>query len=261
MLVYDRFTDSFYNLYLVESFLWSDYKNSSLNQSSFLTFLDLNNVSTPVLNDGSLFWDLIGVENRYSVPQSNCNSPIFADGLWIGGLDDTSGLHPAAMTYRQRGRDFWPGPLAESDGSFNPEDSIPYDRLWKINKTDVNHHIQLYNQNGSVSESQIPEAFLSWPAHRLGLSSGNLAPFKDQNGNGIYEPGQGDYPLVPEDQAMYWIMNDNANIHSESTGSAFGVEVQTMAYQYTYPNLAQSDSAYGMNNTTAQCSDTRCPCI
>ena len=36
---------------------------------------------------------------------------MFAGALWIGGLDDQDNLKVAAMTYRQDGNDFWPGPL------------------------------------------------------------------------------------------------------------------------------------------------------
>ena len=77
--------------------------------------LDINNVRTRILNGGDMWWDLNNP--KYEIPKvSDANSvrkhSLFAGALWIGGLGRGDGnLRMAAMTYRQRGNDFWPGCL------------------------------------------------------------------------------------------------------------------------------------------------------
>jgi len=43
------------------------------------------------------------------------NTVCFSGALWIGGKDNGGNLKLAAMTYRQRGSDFWPGPFGYHD--------------------------------------------------------------------------------------------------------------------------------------------------
>ncbi|MFT4522926.1 MAG: hypothetical protein ACI8ZN_001878 [Bacteroidia bacterium] len=52
----------------------------------------------------------------------SAKSMIFNSSVWIGGLDETGDLHLAAMTYRQNGHDFFPGPVsADSLYSSKPD--------------------------------------------------------------------------------------------------------------------------------------------
>ena len=110
---------------------------------------------------------------------------------------------------------------------------------------------------------QIPRQIMEWPAHgdvSLGQSF-MLAPFQDLRDPetlevvttpGLYEPEQGDYPLYDLDQeidcrtrlvtdpvplfgdfTMYWIFNDNGNIHTESQGEPIGMEIQAQMFGFT----------------------------
>jgi hypothetical protein len=76
--------------------------------------LDINNVRTKILNGGDMWWDLNAA--KYEIPKiEDLNSvrknSLFSGAIWIGGEDLGGNLRLAAMTYRQRGSDFWPGPL------------------------------------------------------------------------------------------------------------------------------------------------------
>ena len=74
----------------------------------------------------------------------------------------------------------------------------------------------------------------------------------DYNENGIYDPGNGDYPwydflqqidcsqrrredVVPlyGDQTYYWIFNDKGNVHSESQGEPLGMEIRAQAFVFS----------------------------
>src|ERR1051326_191242 len=72
-----------------------------------------------------------------------------------------------------------------------------------------------------------------------------MAPFYDMNGDGIYNPYDKDYPLIPGDQAVYFIYNDNLRgaIHGQTNGQHLGTEIHGMAYAFA----CTADSA--LNNT------------
>ena len=70
-----------------------------------------------------------------------------------------------------------------------------------------------------------------------------LAPFSDRNGNGIYEPFDGDYPEIRGDQCLFFIFNDDRGPHLESQGNKLRAEIHGMAYAWDIP----TDSAF--NNT------------
>ena len=69
----------------------------------------------------------------------------------------------------------------------------------------------------------------------------HLAPYYDANGDGLYSPMQGDYPVIRGDYAIYSIVNDD-QIHP-SGADRIGVEMHLMFYQY-------ADSTEAINSTT-----------
>jgi hypothetical protein len=61
----------------------------------------------------------------------------------------------------------------------------------------------------------------------------DLAPFYDFNGDGEYDPTQGDAPCMPGDMSLFNIYNDNLAPHTESGGDAIGVEVHMTSFEYS----------------------------
>ena len=118
----------------------------------------------------------------------------------------------------------------------------------------------------------IPKVIMEWPAHpeTVGGSwegvSHYMAPFYDRNGDGEYTPLQGDFPyydienelchtkiktmeeeyygedvihgtvladqVLKGDQTLWWVFNDKGNSHTESNGSAIGVEIRAQAFAF-----------------------------
>lgn len=210
-------------------------------------FLDINNVKTLMLNDGMMHWDLSN--SKYEVPKGSGKHSVFASALWIGGLDQNDSLHVAAQTYRQTGKDFWPGPIDTVTRVADSSQVIPYDRIWKVNRFDVEDFKYNY-LNGNVGNGTytILNDMLEWPAHGAGNLSRNLAPFVDYNSDGTYNPYDGDYPLIKGDQMLYWIFNDNLSQHTETSGLPLGFEIHASAYAYTCPNI--NDTNVVLNTTT-----------
>lgn len=198
-------------------------------------YLEINEVKALINNYNTMHWDLFGTGDAgYEVPKGMGTNASFATSFWLGGLDVGNQLHLAAQTYRQSGDDFWAGPLDTISGSTNSTTIAQYNRIWKLNKSDINAFITNY-ANGSISSgSYTPLAdLLNWPANGNGANSRKLAPYVDVNNNGIYDPmNGGDYPKIKGDQAIYYIFNDKGGVHQNTGGIPLGVEVHAMAYAY-----------------------------
>lgn len=236
-----------------------------------------NNVRTIVYSGGDMWWDLNGNNNAYYyVPAvQNRNSGIsssFAGSIWLGGLDVGGQLKVAAMTYRQNGIDFWPGPLDTVNASADPEQCAKFDNIYSMKRVDVDNFV---TSNGKIVTDEI----LAWPGN--GISDKNqgrrLAPFVDLNGDGVYDPTTGDYPAYDYynkaekdnlgfcktklfgDYTLFWVFNDNGGIHTETQGVPIGVEVRAQAFAFKtndeinnmtfYSYEVYNRSSFQLNNT------------
>lgn len=200
--------------------------------------LDINRVNAGIANRGDMHWDVLGTGNAwYEVPKGSNTHGSFASAIWMGGLDAANQLHMAGQTYRQSGNDFWPGPLDTINASITSINSANYDNIWKVSYTDINNFITQYNL-GNVPLSYTPTPdIVNWPAHGTGNDSRKLAPFVDVNGDGIYNWQNGDYPKIKGDMALFFIINDKLQSHTETGGVPMGVEIHCMAYAYGCPTI------------------------
>lgn len=205
--------------------------------------LDINNVRAKLLGGGDMWWDQgLGTAN-YEVPAGSGHNTMYTGSIWLAGLDADNTIHAAAQTYRQTGNDFWPGPV-NGTGTTDATNCLLYDRLWKVNKSEIIAHI--------ANPASPPLSISGWPAKGNDLGGGNIittdmAPFIDVNGNGLYEPTLGDYPKINGDQAIWWVINDVGNVHSETGASALGVEVQVMAYAFATNDVLNNTTFYNYN--------------
>ncbi len=195
--------------------------------------LDVNNVEALFLANGMFFYDTENDIQIYNVPKGENKQTIFTSGIWVGGIDNNNQLHLAAQTYRQNGDDFWPGPLNEN-GIIGEGTSSNWNRIWKINKTEINTLIADFEDNGTI-DNTIPMDILEWPGRNNSNLSfipqdQSLAPFIDKNGDGKYDPYQGDLPKIKGDQMLWWVFNDQLRGHTESGGAKLGIEVQAIAF-------------------------------
>lgn len=194
-----------------------------------------NNVRTLIETPSTMWQDRARGRGAYFVPRPPDGeigpSSIFAGALWMGGVDPAGNLKLAAVQFRQRGNDYWPGPLT-TDGSAEiiPSECEKYDRHYYMSRSMVELH-RLYFQrladdaaNGTNTVNDppfeeepytIPEEILNWPAHgdpSLGQDF-FLAPFRDNplggGQEGLYEPEQGDYPWYDLEQTEEDCLNRN----------------------------------------------------
>lgn len=217
---------------------WSDYQDLQFDDILIEDFgiysikLDTNNISATINANGNLFYDL-STMSGFEAPKASGRHSIFTEGFWFGGFDSLDSLHLAAILYSS-GSDYQNGPVAD-DYSLQSYIS-KYHRLWKVNKSEIDYHISNYGNVGYV----MPEAIAFWPGNgdTINGEAYKLAPFADLNGNGLYDPQQGEYPFIRGDQAVYFILNDDFQ-HSQTYSRGFGIEKHAMAYSYNQP----SDSA------------------
>ena len=224
--------------------------------------LEWNNVRALIETGGSLWQDRATSQAAYEVPKGGGVSSLYAGALWMGGISPDQQLKLAALTFRARGNDYWTGPLT-NDGSAEVDADVcsEYDEFFVSTRADAQRHRQWFDaQAAGTTDEEFPDGyampsyFRDYPAH--GSTELNqdyyLAPFQDYDGDGFYNPDNGDYPwydflqeidcknrrredIVPlyGDRNFYWIFNDKGNVHSESQGEPIGMEIRAQAFAFS----------------------------
>lgn len=198
-----------------------------------ITTIEINNVRATLLNGGDM-WRSASSGAGYEIPKGSNKHSMYTGALWISGFDNGLNLHTAGQTYRQRGLDFWPGPL----NNFGETDSLTcktWDRMFSVKGTAI------VNAKNGVS---IDASILNWP--------GSTAPFVDKDADGIYNPASGDYPTYDPSflnnipgEMVWWVMNDVGNTHTAYPGGLpMGIEIQVTAFAYP------SSTSQAINNST-----------
>lgn len=207
-----------------------------------------NKISAHLLNRGDMSWDPKALTPLYHV-SSGERVTEYASSIWLGGYDQSNQLYTAAMTYRQSGCDFWPGPL-DSTGHTDSTVFKKFDHIWMTNRADIDefrHQFSIGNvQSGTFIVS---DYILNWPAfYNDPAYPQKLAPFVDFNSDGLYDPYDGDYPDVKGDQSAWFVFNDALTYKGESESPAMGVEIHGSSFGFNCSDY--TDSLLGLNFTT-----------
>lgn len=245
--------------------------------------IQINNVRARLLTGGDLWWDLSS-SPKYEVPKGDGTHPlcsIFAGAIWISGLDAGGNLKCAAQRYRDYGNDFWPGPL-DASGNVTQATCSQFDRFFNVYGADIAAAQTAFQLKGnSTTTADIPSDVLAWPAvgnqylatnpALLGSTfniTDNLAPFFDNDGDGIYNPVKGDYPVIPcrvgtatayADQMTFYVYNDAGNIHSQTNGEEIGVQVNALAFAFSTSDDLNNMTFYSyqlINKSSNNCYQT-----
>lgn len=222
---------------------------ASSAQQPPLSHCDINNINATIMGHGCCFDARMGnLCPSWEVPRGSELSTVFQHSLWLGGLDSADSLHLAALRYGQSadldgGQDYWSGPLKTSNGSIDWLTSVKYHHVWSLTRAEIDQFIANYSNVGY----QIPQDILTWPAHGEEGYAANLAPFVDVNGDGHYNPADGDYPDIKGDQCLFFIFNDGLKEHTESHGNIVGIEIHAMVYAFDKPDNEALNNTVFMN--------------
>jgi hypothetical protein len=189
-------------------------------------YLNSNNIRASFFPDGNKFTSGNGAGFLVPYPSKQRLGTMFASAPWIAGFTDAGNFKLAAETYpTYQDFDYSVGPLNPIG---IPYDSIceHYDFAWSVYYEDIITHIRDFELDFKVDDT-LPAIF-GWPARgnkhfesyygfELPLDNQGLAPFHDWNGNNIYDPENGDYPVVRfstggseyiPDQILWMVFND-----------------------------------------------------
>ena len=227
------------------------------------TIFEYNNVRTMIFTGGDMWWDLLG-NPFYEIPKYSGKHALFAGAIWIGGTDVNGQLRVSAARYRQVGQDYFTGPLkafGSDKGNTTSEMCTKYDKHFPVTKDEVirfrswwravqSNNTQLLQD--VYAGYEVPDDIKNWPGNNTEPDyMPTLAPFWDENEDGIYNPDDGDYPfydldkIVPcgttpdkrrprlyGDATLWWVYNDRGNIHTESKGASIGMEIQAQYFAF-----------------------------
>jgi hypothetical protein len=189
-------------------------------------------------------FDLIGYGKLTTTDTSEI---VLADLIlpWFTARKYNMAVKAARHWYRYESDDFFPGPVMKdtvivrdmTEGLFANFYSLygeKYRKGWKVSKAEIEYHKVNYNK----AFYTIPASIRDWPAHG-DMSKGMnhlLAPFNDANGDGIYNPEYGDYPLIRGDEAVFFVFNTINPTGSLASPHEMKLEIRGMAYVFTSSN-------------------------
>ncbi len=255
-----------------------------------------NNVSGLIETGGTMWQDRANGLPAYEVPKNSGEFLIFSGALWVGGEDVNGQLKLAAMKFGSDGNDFWTGPLSVTPNTGNPaigrkdfgaatidgQTCTNYDKFYITERTEILEFNGWFETPDADKDADfpgysIPASILNWPAHGdLGkFQDFYLAPFYDRDGDGVYNPGNGDYPwydLKKEvdcrndrqitlygDYNMWWVFNDKGDIHTESGGEPIGMEIRGQAFSFATTDEVNNMTFYNyelINRSTQTLTNT-----
>lgn len=191
--------------------------------------LEHNNISAQVYADGTLFHSRPDFGPGFQVPMSGNQDQhsIYSCFLWVGGKTPFGEVRSVGQTITGDQPDFQAGPISQDYDSMHAE---RYNRVWEIEADLLSYHWASWSDPGYV----MPEAIRNWPAHG-DTSRGEakwLAPFVDLNGDGWYQPEQGEFPDIRGESAVFFMFNDDIRNQVTNGGPPMEIEVQGMVYGY-----------------------------
>lgn len=265
------------------------------------TYLELNNVRAMILTAGDMWWDID--DAQYEVPKGSRKHALFAGAIWVGGVDVNGQLRIAAQKHRQGPipspagccTDYWPGPLitsGENIATVSQDVCIEYDKHHRVTRAEVEEFRSWFNADNETKTRDFPDyappkSITDYPGNGDFINGypQYLAPFKDIDGDGIYNYNYGDYPFydldqekpcntIPErradsltgttqilygDETLWWIYNDKGNIHSETEGgAAIGMEFRAQAFAFSTNDELNNMTFYNyqiVNRSTFELTD------
>ena len=176
--------------------------------------------------------------------------------IWIGSQESNGDLKLSVTTPNKN--DFSAGPILIEN---NPPtlDCENYNKIWKVTGEEIILHVADFEDNGIIDQP-IPSIysypgfqnpfFFDWNGFSLPNSNQEMAPFFDQNTDGIYNPTDGDFPLpealtennIPLEMA-WSVSNDADNNFIDSGVDSLMIELHSTMWTLYCDNDSLLDNA------------------
>lgn len=216
--------------------------------------LAANALRARILNAADFGWDLSDARFHPNYAAGTINpSTIFLGTIWCGGPDAAGNLHLAAGNYRTPGATtsgFYAGPLSATTGTTTGTHCANWDRFFRVTAAEIQAFLADLS-DGTLSAPH--NAVRGWPAHGnpffaavtgFDLPDQDLAPFFDADGDGLYDPMKGDYPVVQlqgldpfvPDEQIWTVVNDQGGGAPSSLHVPIQVEVQITYFAFNCPD-------------------------
>ncbi len=188
--------------------------------------LAINNIRAGATPTPALFSDPVSNAPSFEADSISGRHTIYSASPWITAYSNGE-LHSATPKYNEavaEGDWSWAGPLMADvrDADFFRR----YYQVWRVRKSEIDFHIAFWDQVGY----EMPYSIATWPGNG-NTDNGEpalLAPFADLDEDGLYEPEQGEFPLIRQDEAIWYLMRMKPD--PDGQHPAMAVEIQVMHY-------------------------------
>ena len=212
-------------------------------------YLNQNNVSAFISDDGTFFYNHNNQQKGYEVPKGSGVHALKNMQFWFAAKDANGQIHFSQGGVPGQGSDIFNGPISDP-GSYNSQQyQDNWEKsVWTMCQSTIDNYITNYECSIDPDCTDDPEPItndeifrlINWPAHgdaSLGQSF-YLAPFREtpndmSNWDGIYDTSHGDVPFIKGCCATFTIQNDEAQVHTLTTTDPIGIELHITFYQYS----------------------------
>lgn len=201
------------------------------------TYLNINNISTVIKNDGISDIDVQEANSGFVFPKGSGKTAVFTSGfLWGAKIDGDPQVRVGGTAYRTG---LQPGRITNSGLPYTQltaeDGAADHVRIYRVRPdvypggpvVDLSQDASLEQSSASAIRTQYELDWTNWPA-QFG------APYDDKNSNGTYEATI-DVPGVPgADQTIWFVANDLNVSRTQNLYGALplGVEMQATFWAY-----------------------------
>jgi hypothetical protein len=203
--------------------------------------IDAAGVRSGLLPNSLFYTDITQGMSAYTIP-TNSNAPlVYAMGPCAAASSNGS-IHASRPSLSNVGPSgFWPGPMcSDTSESFLNE----YLQVWNVDKGMIWDHLDHFNDPGYMT----PYTLESWPANgdTQNGEAARLSPFHDLDSDGIYEPAEGECPLIRGDREIHFILSSRypepnwplpAELELAVTAYAYDTQPGDTTYHTSFLNL------------------------
>lgn len=208
----------FFHFYIF--FGWFIVSVSCVKAQDTLVFARWNKSEVTVNNRGGL-----GLTNFPAIeyPANSTKFAVRKFSFWITGKKGTDTFAVVDDVFSNK-TTWAPGPMALTGSSRKHVLTSEWPGLLKVSVGDILFHKTNYKNPGYTVSNNIKQ----WPgSYGVNNFPSAIAAFADLNGNGIYEPENGDYPWIQGSETVYSMQSDSlqlSNIKQSQTDLDMSVQ-------------------------------------